>query len=95
MELPKLDYYFDYGGACVWNVGAVEPSSLPISDSLLKELKDLSNEHDGQIDWNDGSDLWTQEHRDDFHHRAAIVGKKLQEELFGKYIVINHFEEYL
>lgn len=65
------------------------------SDSLLKELNDLSNEHDGKIDWNDGSDLWTQEHRDDFHRRAAIVSKKLQEELCEKYIVINHFDEYL
>lgn len=98
MVLPKLDYYFDYMGACAWVDGcAIEYDKLPVSNSLKKELEALCREYDDQIDWSDpgNSEDWTKGHKDDFRRRAAIVGKKLQEELIGKYTVINRFEEYL
>lgn len=98
MELPKLDFYFDYMGACAWvNSGAIMYDELPVSDSLREELRRLCVDYDNQLDWSDpGSSVgWTKDQEDDFNRRAAIAGKKLQEELRGKYTVINHFEEWL
>lgn len=98
MVLPKLDFYFDYMGACAWVDGhAVKYDKLPVSDGLKKELEALCCEYDDQIDWSDpgNSEGWTKEHEDGFYRRAAQVGKKLQDELKDRYKVINHFEEYL
>lgn len=98
MELPKLEFWFDYCGACVWvNGGAKDYDKLPISESLKRELGELCTDYDSQLDWDDpGSSAgWTKEQEDDFHRRAAIAGKKLQEELRGKYTVINFFEKWL
>lgn len=95
MALPKLDFYFDYMGACAWvDGGAMDYERLPVSDGLKKELGALCDEYDDQIDWSDPgkSKGWTKEQEDDFNRRAAIAGEKLQEELRGKYTVINHFE---
>lgn len=98
MELPKLDFYFDYMGACAWvGGGAIMYDELPVSEGLKKELEALCDEYDDQIDWSDpgNSKGWTKEHKDDFRRRAAQVGKKLQDELKDRYTVINRFEKYL
>lgn len=98
MDLPKSEFRFDYLGHCAWVDGCgMEYSSLPISDSLMKELHELCDEYDNRINWDDpnSSVPWTEEHKKDFKCRAAFAGKKLQEELCGKYAVINCFEEYI
>ena len=98
MELPKLEFRFDYCGACAWvDGGAIFYDKLPVSESLMRELGKLCDDYDDQIDWSDpGSSVgWTQEQKNDFRRRAAIAGKKLQEELRGKYTVINFFEKWL
>lgn len=98
MELPKLDFYFDYTGACAWVDGcAIMYHELPVSDSLREELRGLCDDYDNRLDWSDpgNSKGWTKEQREDFNRRAAIAGKRLQEELCGKYTVINHFEKWL
>lgn len=97
MELPKLDFWFDYG-CCLWcKSGGVKADTLPITPDLLNELNDLMVEYAGQIDWDDpgSSKGWTEEQKETFRRRAAVAGKRLQEELQGKYIVINRFEDWL
>lgn len=96
MELPKLEFWFDYG-CCLWNHGGVEADTLPITPDLLNELNDLMAEYAGQIDWDDpgSSEGWTKKQEEAFKRRAAIAGKRLQEELQGKYTVINCFEDWL
>lgn len=96
-ELPKLEFWFDYF-ACIWIDGAAaKVDTLPITPDLLNELNALIVEYADQIDWDDpGSSVgWTEEQKEDFNRRAAIAGKKLQEELQGKYTVINCFEDWL
>ncbi len=98
MELPKLEFWFDYCGACAWvNGGAIDYDKLPVSESLMRELGKLCADYDSQIDWSDpgSSDGGTKEQEDDFCRRAAIAGEKLKEELRGKYTVINFFEKWL
>ncbi len=97
MELPELRFCFDYF-CCTWVNGCgTELDELPISDNLKKELNGLIKEDADRINWDDpGASVdWTKEQEDDFNRKAAIAGKKLQNELRGKYNVINCFERYL
>lgn len=97
-ELPKLEFRFDYFGACAWvDGGDMEYDSLPVSDSLMEELRALCDEYDNRINWSDpgSSEGWTKKQEEAFNRRAAIAGKRLQEELQGKYTVINCFEDWL
>ncbi len=91
MELPKLEFKFDYCGACAWvNGGAIHYDKLPVSESLMSELGKLCDDYDDKIDWSDpGSPGWTKEQEIDFYDRAIAVFPKLQSELEGKYIVVN------
>lgn len=90
MELPKLVFGFDYG-CCLWDNGAVDENSLPISDNLKSELKTLEDEFCDYLDWNDpaGPPVWTREETYAFFDRAESVCIKLEEELRGKYTVVN------
>lgn len=95
MELTKLEFWFDYG-CCLWNdCGAVNIDSLPISDSLKRELETLGDEFWCYIDGSDAKapPLWTLEETLAFFDRAELVCKRLQEELQGKYMVINRLDE--
>ena len=95
MELPKLEFWFDYG-CCLWNdSGAVNIDNLPISDSLKRELEALDDEFWGYLDLSDpgGPPLWTREQTYAFFDRAELVCKRLQEELQGKYTVINRLDD--
>lgn len=98
MDLPRLEFRFDYCGACAWvKGGGMDYDSLPVSDSLMEELRVLCSEYDSQIDWDDpgSSKGWTKEQKEAFNRRAALAGKRLQEELQDKYTVINCFEDWL
>ncbi len=95
MGLPKLDVWFDYG-CCLWNnSGAVHGDSLPISDGLKRELEALGDEFWSYLDGSDpgGPPAWTREQTYAFFDRAEPVCKRLQEELQGKYTVINCLDD--
>lgn len=97
MELPKLEFRFDYF-CCLWNKsGGIKEDTLPITPDLLNELRALIGEYADQIDWDDpgSSEGWTKEQEEAFKRRAAVAGKRLQEELQGKYTVKNCFEDWL
>lgn len=91
MELPTLKFSFDYG-VCLWvKGGAVEPEDLPISDGLRRELEEANDEFPSYLDWSDPHypPMWTLEQTHVFFDRMELVYKKLEEELRGKYTVIN------
>lgn len=91
MELPMLKLSFDYG-CCTWvSDGAISPDALPISDELKRELNALDDEFWGFLDWSDpgGPPVWTIEETYAFFDRAEPVFKRVEEELRGKYTVIN------
>ncbi len=95
MELPKLKFWFDYG-CCLWSdIGAVNIDNLPISDSLKRELEALGDEFWDYLDDGDpgGPPAWTREQTCAFFDRAEPVCKKLEEELRGKYTVINRLDD--
>lgn len=94
MELPKLEFWFDYG-CCLWDEGGAVGDDLPISDELKRELKALDDEFWGYLDWSDpgGPPVWTIEETYAFFDRAEPVFKRLEEELHGKYTVINHLDD--
>lgn len=91
MELPRLRFSFDYG-CCLWvDDGAFDEDSLPITDGLKRELKALEDEFWDYLDWDDpgGPPAWSREETLAFFDRAEPVCKRLEEELCGKYTVIN------
>lgn len=91
MELPKLEFSFDYG-CCLWDKdGAAGLENLPISDSLKRELNEADDEFWNYLDMDDpgGPPVWTIEQTYAFFDRMELVYKKLEEELRGQYTVIN------
>lgn len=95
MELPELEFWFDYG-CCLWDKGgAVDANNLPISDDLKRELEEYGDEFCEYLNWGDpaGPPVWTQEETYAFFDRAELVCQKLQEELRGKYTVINCLDD--
>lgn len=93
-ELPKLEFWFDYG-CCLWSDGgAFGVYKLPVSDGLKNEVQALEDEFWGYLDLSDpgGPPAWTIEQTYAFFDRAEIVCRKLQEELHGKYTVINRLD---
>lgn len=91
MELPTLKFSFDYG-VCLWGKGgAEEPENLPISDGLRRELEDANEEFPNYLNWSDPNQppVWTLEQTLEFFDRMELVCQKLQDELRGKYTVIN------
>lgn len=95
MELPKLKFSFDYG-CCLWtDSGGIGSDNLPISDSLKQELEALEDEFWGYLDMDDPKrpPAWTLEETLAFFDRAEPVCKRLQEELQGKYTVINRLDD--
>ncbi len=93
MGLPKLEFWFEYGGVCAFvDSSGIGYDELPVSESLMKELCKLCDDYDNQINWSDPHDesvYWTKEQEIDFYDRAMAVFPKLQSELEGKYIVVN------
>lgn len=95
MELPKLEFSFDYG-VCLWDKGgAVEPDKLPVSDDLKRELNALNDEFPSYLNWSDPHEppVWTLEETLAFFDRAEHVCKRLQEDLQGKYTVISRLDD--
>lgn len=95
MELPRITFSFDYG-VCLWNKGgAVEPEDLPISDGLKHELEEANEEFPSYLNWSDPHEppVWTLEQTLGFFDRMETVFKRLEEELSGKYIVINGLDD--
>lgn len=95
MELPILKFAFDYG-VCLWDCGgAVDPYMLPISEEFSRELEELGDKFAEYLDWGDPHNppVWTREETLAFFERAEPVCKRLQEELSGKYTVINCLDE--
>jgi len=94
MGKQKLRFSIDYG-CCLWgNDGGISNNSLPISNSLTKELDDLLEEFDTSLDWNYPPDPspWTKEQFIEFFDRAAMAYQKLQSELGSDYEIINNLE---
>ncbi len=90
-EYWVLEFRLDKGNTGIWyehESCQMRYDELQVSDSLAEELRELCEEYNAKTDR-------TKEHEDDFNRRAALAGKKLQEELKGKYTVINRFEKYL
>ncbi len=95
MELPELRFSFDYG-CCTWVCdGAIDPDKLPISDGLKRKLRALGDEFHDYLNWDDpaGPPVWTREQTYAFFDRAEPVAKKLEEELCGRYTVINLLDQ--
>ena len=94
MELPKWEFSFDYG-CCLWDESGAVGDDLPISDELKRELNALDDEFWGYLDWSDpgGPPVWTIEETYAFFDRAEPVFKRLEEELRGKYMVINRLDD--
>lgn len=94
MELPKLEFRFDYG-CCLWDKDGAVGDDLSISDELKCELNALDDEFWGYLDWSDpaGPPVWTREETFAFFDRAEPVFKRLEEELRGKYKVINRLDD--
>lgn len=95
MELPTLRFSFDYG-CCLWtDDGAFGAYNLPISDDLKNDVEALEDEFWCYLDWSDpgGPPVWTIEQTYAFFDRAELVCQKLQEELCGKYTVINCLDD--
>lgn len=94
MELPKLEFWFDYG-CCLWyDSGGISPDHLPISDTLRRELDEANDEFPSYLDWSNPHNppMWTLEQTHAFFDRMELVYKKLEEELRGKYTVINSLD---
>ncbi len=94
MELPTIEFWFDYG-CCLWcDEGAFGVYNLPIPDSLKNEVEAFEDEFWDFLDDSDpgGPPAWTIEQTYAFFDRAEIVCQKLQEELRGKYTVINRLD---
>lgn len=95
MELPKLIFSFDYG-CCLWvKGGGIDADDLPISDDLIRELNELNEEFPNYLNWSDPHEppVWTLEETLAFFDRAELVFERLEEELRGKYTVINGLDE--
>lgn len=94
MELPELTFSFDYG-CCLWDKGgAVGADTLPISDGLKRELEEYGDEFAGYLNWSDPKEppVWTLGQTLEFFDRMELVYKRLEEELRGKYTVINDLD---
>lgn len=90
----EIRFSFDYRH-CLWtDGGALSPSALPISNSLLNELNSMCNEFCESLDWSDlhNPSPWTKKQFTVFFDRAELACKKLQRELDGKTVVINCIE---
>ena len=95
MVVKTLKFSFDYCDSCLWDEGGlVELDSLPLSDSMKKDLYEISEEFSGILNWSDPHEPspWTRKQCVDFFDRAEIICRRLQAEFKGSYEVINCLE---
>jgi len=96
----KMSFYFDFGGACIWDDGfkggaIMNIRRLPISTELVGELENLMYEYSGYLDWDypPNPSPWSKEEKIDFLRRSTIVYEKLRNELGSEYEIINKVRE--
>ena len=95
----RVRLMFEWGGGCVWcgneaalsefDVGSIE-CKLPLSESLLARLGELSKWHDGALDWDYPPDPspWSTEERSRFESEATTAFESLKVELGDQFEVV-------
>lgn len=67
----------------------LDPSSLGLSDELVKRLNDLAEAYDAPVNWDDPRKThWSEEERKAFEERLVEVATQLQREL-GDEVLVN------
>lgn len=94
---------FDYGenDTCIWCVNQeaekklggyiVPPERLQLSDDLRNKIKELSDQYQSSLNWDDpkAGTPWTAEQIESFRVRAQEAYDELVEELGGEFEVQN------
>lgn len=92
----KLKLMFEWGGGTIWcvndaarekyDVGSIE-ERLPLSKEILQELQNLTDLHDGALNWDYPPDPspWSKQQFENFESRALEMLDKLKAELGAEY----------
>lgn len=94
----KLKLMFEWGGGTIWSdcdtslshfgLGPIE-DTLPISQEILLELQQLTEIHDGALDWEypPNQSPWSVEEFENFEVKALCMLNKLKKELGIEYSI--------
>lgn len=90
-----IKFMFDYGAdSCLWGAkdeGLLSMEEFPISNALMKKLKNLSLEYNSILNWDDPAAgfVWTLEQIENFRNRAQQAYDDLVSELGEQYEIQN------
>jgi hypothetical protein len=95
----RVKLMFEWGGGCLWcgnqaaldrfDVGPIE-ERLPISEQARGRLLEMSQWHDGALNWDDpaGDSPWSAAERIRFDQAASELLEVLRQELGPEYEVV-------
>jgi hypothetical protein len=85
MPPKRIEFYFDWGiDAVLWDSsGLISPRSLPLSETTIAKISELSDWHGTALNWGDPSSplLWRQAEFDRFEMAAKTLYEQIKDEL--------------
>jgi hypothetical protein len=96
----KIKLMLDYGCSPLWwyeseKVGNIDPSQLPLSQEIIKNLEDLAMENDQCLNWDDpaNTEEATTTEIEYFEQKLISLWQQLQTELSPQYQVVYFSEK--
>ena len=91
----RIKLMADYGCWPLWHgddgeVGNIDPRSLPLSKTLIKDLLDWAAKLDNSLDWDDPANTeWPEGFLAEFDGQRRTLAERLQAELGSSYEVTS------